>query len=221
MKESHRKARKKPRQEIPLQSTYSTPPAFTESIDPPRPQTTPPNPLEGDRPNPIPSNVVSASSGTRNTFITIYPGGVIAEDRGGMTFRHRLRQLVDVYFSNIHVYWRDQSEVEKKRVIEQLTEEFGGGWNTKLILNEIRDLLKKRRDNARRHARRPHSMRPVSTTKASWSFLRKEIKSKKTYPIQKRAAEARLAMHSVSHLGRGGKRHFEAQFVSITMFFIY
>ena len=78
---------------------------------------------------------------------------MIADDRGGMTFCHRLRQLVNVYFSNIHVYWKDQSKVEKKRVIEQLMEEFGGGWNTKLILNEIRGLLKKRRDNARCHAR--------------------------------------------------------------------
>jgi len=63
-----------------------------------------------------------------------------------MIFRHRLRQLVDVYFVNIHIYWREKLEIEKKCVIKKLMEEFGGGWNAKLILNEIRYLLKKRRD---------------------------------------------------------------------------
>ena len=128
----------------------------------------------------------------RGIFVTIYPGNIIADDAGGHTLWHRLRQLVKVYFSNIHVYWRDQAKTEKNRVIDQLREEFGGGWNTKLILMEIRDLLKKRRDNARRVARKPHATKLVTPTKAAWSFLRKEVKAKKTFPIQKHVAEVRI-----------------------------
>ena len=213
------------RENIPLQATFNTPPIY-RTIPTPATPTPTPTTYRPPRRNPPPlneTNVVSASKGTRGIFVTIYPDDIIADDAGGHTFRHRLRQLVEVYFSNIHVYWREQPETEKKRVIDQLREEFGGGWNTKLILMEIRDLLKKRRDNARRVARQPHATRPVTTTKATWSFLRKEVKTKKTYPIQKHAAEVCIQMGSISHLGRGGRRNFEAQFVSIpnNVFYFY
>ena len=102
-------------------------------------------------PPPNQTNVVSASKGTRGIFVTIYPGDIIVDDAGGHTFRHRLRQLVEVYFSNIHVYWREQPESEKKRVIDQLREEFGGGWNTKSVLMEIQI-----------------SLRSVETTRVMW-----------------------------------------------------
>ena len=44
------------------------------------------------------TNVISTSKGTRGIFVTIYPSGIIADDARGHTFRHRLRQSVQIYF---------------------------------------------------------------------------------------------------------------------------
>jgi len=105
-----------------------------------------------------------------------------------------------------------------KRVVNKLKSNYGGGWKHKRILIDIYDLLKKQRDNACHVAQQPHATRLIKKIKVSCSFLRKEVKTNKTYRSQLHDASVNLGKGRVSHLGRGGKCNFQAYTVNTVCF---
>jgi len=68
-------------------------------------------------------------------------------------------------------------------MIDKLKNKYGGSWNHKLILNEIRNVLKKHCDNTQHIAHHLYATHPIGLTKVAWIFMQKEVKPNKTYPL--------------------------------------